>query len=260
MTQVRRARERISRRIDGRVYLEHFDRPVGPAGDPRKQAQHYLGWTPRSSEERHTDHKAGIGARLTQVANALGIDYHIVRDWPGNRDIENQLKLHSIKRLCPECNPKAQIPAIVQRAIKREKRSQQYQARKERIKEAMKREPTRAERQKYGAEVAANFVSGHLSQGKSLDQIREIADNATAGKPSDYTAGWDRQIDSDLAMARELERQDEEAHARAEEAPPAERYRDQLTALSDRQEHPSWLPTLEELERCRAEYQEREAV
>ena len=138
MTQQRRAREKVARKLDGRIYVAHFNKPIGPEGDPRKQAGHYLGWTPRTAEERLADHKAGKGARLTQVANALGIDYHIVQDWPGNRDIENQLKLHSIKRLCPECNPDMKVPGVIQKAIKREQRSRYYHARKEALKEAMK--------------------------------------------------------------------------------------------------------------------------
>ena len=202
MTQQRRAREKVARKLDGRIYVAHFNKPIGPEGDPRKQAGHYLGWTPRTAEERLADHKAGRGARLTQVANALGIDYHIVQDWPGNRDIENQLKLHSIKRLCPECTPSPRVPELIQKAIKREKRSQQYQARKERIKQAMKGEPTKAEKQRYGAEAAANVVSGHLAEGgqsnrsgKSQTTCRWVISHRTT------LTGWERQIDSDLAMA-----------------------------------------------------------
>ena len=263
MTQQRRAREKVARKLDGRIYVAHFNKPIGPEGDPRKQAGHYLGWTPRTAEERLADHKAGRGARLTQVANALGIDYHIVQDWPGNRDIENQLKLHSIKRLCPECTPSPRVPELIQKAIKREKRSQQYQVRKERIKQAMKGEPTKAEKQRYGAEAAAQLVPGHLSRGRSVEQIREIADNMPVGdKPSDYLIGWERQINDDLAMARELERQDETEIVRKEKSPPVESYRDQLTALQDREaeEYPAWLPTEAELSRTRDSDYEREAV
>ena len=56
MTQQRRAREKVARKLDGRIYVAHFNKPIGPEGDPRKQAGHYLGWTQRTTEERLADH------------------------------------------------------------------------------------------------------------------------------------------------------------------------------------------------------------
>jgi hypothetical protein len=38
MTQQRRAREKVARKLDGRIYVTHFNKPIGPEGHPRKQA------------------------------------------------------------------------------------------------------------------------------------------------------------------------------------------------------------------------------
>ncbi len=255
----RKSREHVSRKLDGRVYVFHFAKPIG---SDKHQAQHYTGHTPRSVEERYADHKAGRGARLTQVANEKGIDYWPVCNWPGNRDIENQLKLQSAKVYCPECTPNPRVPRIVQQAIKREERSRKYQAAKERaqarMREIMSKPATSGEKQRYGAEAASNYVSGMLAKGISSQRIQEAAENLAAGdRGNGYSLGWNLQIESDLATAREMERRDETEMARQEEMTEAEElkadraYRDNLTALADKEapEHPSWLPSAEELSR-----------
>ncbi len=85
------------------VYLIHFDQPISP----NHTTQHYLGYTSRRKSLRLDEHKAGTGARLTQVANERGIDYEIVRVWKGNRQLERQLKNQkNAPKLCPVCNSK----------------------------------------------------------------------------------------------------------------------------------------------------------
>lgn len=261
----RRVREKASRKIDGRNYLFHFAKPLG---SDKHSIQHYYGYTPRTVEARYTDHKAGRGARITQVLNEKGIDYWPVMDTPGNRDIENNIKAGgSLKPLCPECTPNPKVPKIIQQAIKREERSRKYYQRKERaqnkMRELMARPVTPGEKVKLGAEAASNWVKGQLNNGKSLAVIESSAENfAAADKESDYQRGWDIQVESDLQMARELEKQDDLARAREEEAASVDTYRASLTALADREarvfEHPSWLPTAEELS-AHPTYQEREA-
>jgi len=51
-------------------------------------------------------HKAGKGARLTQVAVEDGIDLQLVRTWNGSRTLERRLKRQkNSPRFCPICNP-----------------------------------------------------------------------------------------------------------------------------------------------------------
>ena len=87
------------------VYLIHFDKPIGNPGNPRGQAQHYLGYANRL-KERIAHHRNGTGARLLQVVNELGIGWKVVRKWEGDRALEGRLKRqHNSPRLCPVCNP-----------------------------------------------------------------------------------------------------------------------------------------------------------
>ena len=53
----------------GSVYVLHFDSPVG-------HARHYTGWA-RNLRGRIRHHRAGTGARLTQVARERGIGFRI---------------------------------------------------------------------------------------------------------------------------------------------------------------------------------------
>ena len=78
------------------VYLLHFERAY-------RHASHYMGYSADPSA-RLLEHKAGKGARFLEVINEAGIDYCIVRTWPGNRRIERRLKRqHNGRRLCPIC-------------------------------------------------------------------------------------------------------------------------------------------------------------
>jgi predicted GIY-YIG superfamily endonuclease len=88
----------------GRVYLIHFDRPIGNAGNPRGQASHYLGYASKSLKSRIERHRSGNGARILQVISQLGIDWKVVRTWSGNKALERKLKnQHNAPKLCPVC-------------------------------------------------------------------------------------------------------------------------------------------------------------
>ena len=80
------------------VYLLHFDPPY-------KHARHYLGWA-RNIDLRVEHHRAGRGARLTQVAVENGIQMDLVRVWDGaDRTFERKLKNgKNTPHLCPRCN------------------------------------------------------------------------------------------------------------------------------------------------------------
>lgn len=80
-----------------RVYLLHFARPY-------KHARHYLGTT-TDVPQRLEQHRAGTGARLTQVVHLAGIGMVVARTWVGGRRLERQLKRRKNgPRLCPICN------------------------------------------------------------------------------------------------------------------------------------------------------------
>jgi hypothetical protein len=85
--------------MDGLIYLLHFSRPISPS----HTCQHYIGWCLDLPTRMHA-HRAGAGARLTQVAVERGIGFEVVRTWPGTREFERQLKERKCgPRLCPVC-------------------------------------------------------------------------------------------------------------------------------------------------------------
>ena len=85
------------------VYLIHFERPIGDLGNPRGRAQHYLG-SSDDLEARLEAHRSGNGARLMEVVSERGVDWELVRTWPGGRTAERKLKRwHNSRRLCPIC-------------------------------------------------------------------------------------------------------------------------------------------------------------
>lgn len=84
------------------IYLLHFDQPY-------KHARHYVGSADDVLARLH-QHRAGAGARLTQVAVNHGIALVLARTWPGHRFEERLLKdsyHHAFTRLCPICHPGA---------------------------------------------------------------------------------------------------------------------------------------------------------
>jgi predicted GIY-YIG superfamily endonuclease len=86
-------------------YLLHFERPIAPG---LHTCQHYLGYTRKRLRDRIAEHRAGKGARLTQVAHERGIGFVCVRTWPdGSRGLERRLKNQKRgNRLCPVCQGK----------------------------------------------------------------------------------------------------------------------------------------------------------
>ena len=89
------------------VYLIHFDTPyVAKTGQRKKQAQHYIGWTPDLTA-RVAAHAKGQGARLMEIVTAEGIGWRVVRTWSGDRKLERKLKnRHKPADFCPCCNAK----------------------------------------------------------------------------------------------------------------------------------------------------------
>jgi predicted GIY-YIG superfamily endonuclease len=93
----------MSRRSAGKVYLIHFDRPLGNLDNPRGQARHYLGYTD-DLDARLEAHRRGRGARLMEVVAEAGIGWRVARTWEGDRELERKLKRRkNSPRLCPIC-------------------------------------------------------------------------------------------------------------------------------------------------------------
>lgn len=89
------------------LYLVHFE-------EPYCHARHYLGFveqdTDMALETRLDYHRRGQGSRLLAVVTAAGIDWRVVRTWPGGtRSDERRLKGHSSTRYCPECRGEAAL-------------------------------------------------------------------------------------------------------------------------------------------------------
>lgn len=81
------------------VYLIHFARPY-------EHARHYIGWT-ENLPFRLAHHRAGSGSRLLAAVSAAGIDFQVVRTWPGaDRRFERRLKAKAATRWCPVCSPR----------------------------------------------------------------------------------------------------------------------------------------------------------
>lgn len=80
----------------GTVYLIHLKTKIG-------HAQHYIGWA-LNVKGRLFHHRKGKGSRFLAAANSLGIDYDVVREWPGDKQFERQLKNRKCApRYCPIC-------------------------------------------------------------------------------------------------------------------------------------------------------------
>lgn len=83
--------------IAAMVYLIHFDRPY-------KHARHYIGYTENLDQRFHEHEHNTHGARLLQVVKEAGINFEVVRTWPGDRTLERRLKNQkNAWRLCPVC-------------------------------------------------------------------------------------------------------------------------------------------------------------
>lgn len=94
------------------VYLLHFSEPL-------HHARHYLGWCPDDGlDARLAEHRAGAGARITQVVVALGIGLELVRTWPGgSRKFERKLKNYrKATAPCPYCRAEVNAKARTRRS------------------------------------------------------------------------------------------------------------------------------------------------
>lgn len=91
-------------------YLLHFRTPISPD----HTAQHYIGWA-EDVDRRIAEHRAGRGARLTQVAKERGIDFAVVRIWEhAERTTERKLKnRHNAPKLCPICRRRHDIDDLL---------------------------------------------------------------------------------------------------------------------------------------------------
>lgn len=96
--------------MHGTIYLLHFEQPLSTA----HTCQHYLGWC-LDLDVRLKAHRAGRGARLTQIAVERGIGFEVVRTWPGDRTLERRLKNRKESpRFCPLCFPTARRYAAIE--------------------------------------------------------------------------------------------------------------------------------------------------
>jgi predicted GIY-YIG superfamily endonuclease len=174
MTSTRRAQANVSVKARGVVYLLHFHERLGTA---KHSIQHYLGFS-TDLEARLGKHRQGRGARITEVLKERGIGFDVVAVWPGNRQIENALKLHSATRICPACTPNPRIPLLVSEAIRAEERRQARLARAvaRRARQARQyAETVAADRAKSpyqrGADMAERFVRDQVAAGRAAEQI-----------------------------------------------------------------------------------------
>ena len=85
------------------VYLLHFSEPIGNKDNVHGIAQHYLGSTD-DLDARLEAHRSGNGSRLMEMVAERGVDWELVRTWPGGRTAERRLKSwHNSRRFCPIC-------------------------------------------------------------------------------------------------------------------------------------------------------------
>lgn len=79
------------------VYILHLESPLG-------HARHYVGWA-KKVESRLKHHKAGTGARFTQVCIERGINFILARVFEdADKKFERKLKnTNSTKDYCPIC-------------------------------------------------------------------------------------------------------------------------------------------------------------
>lgn len=105
----------LYRHTDYFAYLIHFSQPIGNPGEPRGQAQHYLGVT-SSLDCRLLLHKHGNGSAIMAAVGKAGVAWEIARlwrvdSWEESRDLEHALKRrHNSPRLCPICQGKPMDP------------------------------------------------------------------------------------------------------------------------------------------------------
>jgi hypothetical protein len=81
-------------------YLIHFEQPYKSGRHPG--ARHYVGYSD-DIDRRIETHRKGHGSPLVAAVLAVGIDFRVVRTWPGtDRHFERKLHNRHGSRLCPE--------------------------------------------------------------------------------------------------------------------------------------------------------------
>ena len=183
MPQLRRSYGKVSTNASGLLYLLCFRERLGT---DKHSIKHYLGFT-WDLDARLEKHRAGQGARITEVLKERGIRFDVAAVWPGNRGIENQLKLHSATRICPRCTPGAQPPQLVQAVIKAEDQRRAREARKaaRQIRETQRVAAAIAKRaamppDEQGADMARQWIRRQTQADRTAEQIR-AADAYTTG-------------------------------------------------------------------------------
>lgn len=87
-------------------YLLCFAKPIGDLAKPSGWARHYLGSSTDLDAELARFRRNGGHAKIMQELHRQGIDFELVRTWPGGRETERWLKdKHGPVRLCPRCGP-----------------------------------------------------------------------------------------------------------------------------------------------------------
>jgi hypothetical protein len=173
VSQPRRAQPKVSLKATGVVYLLHFHEPLGTA---KHSIRHYLSIS-RPILRPVWKSTVPAGVRVSPQSSKNGVSGSILWLWPGNRQIENALKLHSATRICPECTPAPRTPLIVKKAIEAEERRQAREARKEvqRAREAQWWSQAAAAKQadpyQHGAGMAERFIRGQVAAGRTAEQI-----------------------------------------------------------------------------------------
>lgn len=214
MSNTRRAQPHVSMEASGVVYLLHFHQRLGT---DRHYAQHYLG-SAYDLDDRVGKHRNGQGARITQVLKERGIGFDVVAVWPGNRQIENALKLHSATRICPACTPNPRTPLIIRKAIEAEERRRGQAARQNAEVTAAARPKSPYQR---GAALADLFVRAQVAAGRTAGQIAAAhgyitgpwRERARASEAQAETLrGYSEKVTAALARLRE----EPAARARAE--------------------------------------------
>lgn len=223
MSSTRRAQAKVSMKADGVVYLLHFHERLG---NERHSIQHYIGFTP-DLEARLEKHREGRGARVTEVLKERGIGFDVVAVWPGNRQIENALKLHGATRICPTCTPSPRLPQVVQKAVEAEQRRKAREVRRDRKAQraADAAAPVQVAPYERGAAMARQFMRQQLAVGRTADQI-EATHAYITGPWREMTRHSDAQVEqyrgySDviaaaLANLREVVPAETQAEAEAE--------------------------------------------
>jgi hypothetical protein len=175
MPQLRRSYGKVSTNATGLLYLLCFRERLGT---DKHSIKHYLGFT-WDLDARLEKHRAGQGARITEVLKERGIGWDVAAVWPGNRGIENQLKLHSATRICPRCTPGAHPPQIVQAVIKAEAQRRAREARKvaRQIRETQRVAAAIAKRAgmspyEQGSDVAQRWIRQQTQAARTAEQIR----------------------------------------------------------------------------------------